>query len=274
MKIKYLSFIAISATIIAASSSAHAKYVSPSTGFKSSILSEKSEKFGDAYKACPSKMLSASDDKIATDYDSAIAKDPLEGFNRTMHSFNNVLDKALVKPTTKAYRFAVPQWGRDRVSDAFQNLEEPRNFVNSVLQLDGKSAFTSFWRFAINSTFGVLGLNDVASSFGLKLHEKDFSSTLAHYGVGSGPYLVVPVMGPSTVRDFVAMAPDVVTEPTTYADAGVSISVKAVNGINKRDQILDVTEDLERDSFDLYSSYKSGYLQNRKKQVQKSLARE
>jgi phospholipid-binding lipoprotein MlaA len=271
MKIKKITFFAISATIIALSSSANAKFISPSEGYKSKVLSEKASFIPKEYKRCRSESFAAN---LSDDYASAIASDPLEPYNRVMHKINNSVDKAVLTPTARAYRYVMPNWGRDRVSSIFQNLEEPRNFTNAVLQADGKAAFTAFWRFALNSTIGIAGMHDVAKGFGLPLKEKDFSSTLAYYGVGSGPYFVAPILGPSTMRDFVAMAPDAASSPSSYADGGISASAKAVEVVAKREKIMDITDDLEKNSFDLYSSYKSGYLQNRKKSVEKSLTRE
>jgi phospholipid-binding lipoprotein MlaA len=268
--------IAVAATfsvIALMASSANAKFVSTGEKFESKILSEKNVEVKE-YKRCNSKVLAVNEEKLADDYESALAKDPMEGFNRAMHKFNHAIDKAAIKPVAKGYRYAVPQWGRDRVSGVFNNLEEPRNFANSILQMDTKAALTAGWRFIINSTFGIAGMHDVAGGFGLKEKDKDFSTTLAYYGIGTGPYIVAPVLGPSTVRDLAGKGVDSAADITNYAEGGIMYSKTVGEGISKREKIMDVTDDLEKDSFDLYSSYKSGYLQNRKKAVQKSLERD
>ena len=127
--------------------------------------------------------------------------------------------------------------------------------------------FRGFWRFTINSTLGIGGLHDFAGGFGLTEREKDFSQTLAVWGVGSGDYLVLPFFGPSTYRDAVGLAFDKASNPSTYAENWASAGLTTGSAISKRERILDLTDDLEDESFDLYSSYKSSYLQNRKKNL-------
>ena len=205
------------------------------------------------------------------EYESAQAGDPLHGFNYAMFKFNNALDQYFLEPVARGYRFAVPQWGRDRVTGVFNNLEEPVNIVNSLLQGDVEGIFRSFWRFVINSTFGVAGIYDVAADFGLPEKDKGFSQTLALYGVGSGPYLVVPFMGPSTPRDFLGTAADMAANPKTYFEEPSTYIATGVDVVQTREGLLNITDDLKKNSFDLYSSYKSSYLQHRKKKVLETL---
>ena len=202
-----------------------------------------------------------------TEYDSAMANDPWHGFNYAMFKFNDALDQFLVTPLARAYRFVMPEWGRDRVTNFFNNLEEPVNFVNSILQGDVEGMFRAFWRFVINTGFGIGGIGDVASGFGLDEKEKGFSQTLAVYGIGSGPYLVVPILGPSTPRDLVGSGGDLAATPTTYMDSPESLIFAGVDKLQQREGLLDLTDDMRKNSFDLYSSYKSSYLQHRKKKV-------
>ncbi len=209
--------------------------------------------------------------KYSKEYDKAMNSDPWHGFNMAMFKFNNALDQYLVEPLARSYRFAVPQWGRDRVSNVFSNLGEPRNFVNSLLQGDVEGMFRSFWRFTINTTFGVAGINDVASGFGLKQKQKGFSQTMALYGIGSGPYLVLPFYGPSTARDAFGLGGDVAANPVTYTEDAWPYIIGGVDLIQQRESILDYTDDVKRNSFDVYSTYKSAYLQNRKKKVLSTL---
>jgi phospholipid-binding lipoprotein MlaA len=201
------------------------------------------------------------------DYEDAISNDPWKSFNKSIFAFNNTLDDYFLEPLARGYRAITPKWGRERVSNAFSNIKEPSNFVNSILQGDIESAFRSFWRFTINSTFGVGGINDVASGFGLQQKEKYFSQTMALYGVSSGPYLVVPFMGPSTARDFFGNLVDNSTVPSTYFEEPAVYIASGSDLIQTRESILDVTDDMKKNSFDLYSSQKSGYLQYRKKKV-------
>ncbi len=201
------------------------------------------------------------------EYASATDSDPWKGFNMAMFKFNDAVDQYFLSPIAGAYKFVVPAWGRDRVSSVFNNLEEPANFINSGLQGDVEGMFRSFWRFVINSTFGIGGMHDVAAGFGLKEKEKGFSQTLAVYGIGSGPYLVVPLLGPSTPRDLVGFAADSATDPSMYANDPESYGITAMNVVQTREGLLDYTDDLRKQSFDLYSTYKSSYLQNRKKKV-------
>ncbi len=213
------------------------------------------------------RVLKVSSSDYRGDYDNAMASDPWKGFNLAMFKFNNALDQYLLEPLARGYRYSVPQWGRDRVANLFNNIGETTNFLNSALQGDIEGVFRSFWRFVINTTFGVGGINDVAGGFGLAEKDKDFSQTLALYGLGSGPYLVVPFVGPSSPRDFVGTMADRASDPTSYVESPGSYIIGGANGIQTRENILDVTDDLKKNSFDLYSSYKSSYLQHRKKKV-------
>ncbi len=210
--------------------------------------------------------------KYQGEYDRALEADPWKGWNLAMFKFNNAVDQFFVAPLARAYRFAMPKWGRDRVSNFFNTLEESTNFVNSILQGDVEGMFRSFWRFTINATFGIGGMHDVAAGFGL--HEKDrtFSQTLALYGVESGPYLVLPFMGPSTPRDLFGTVADAASEPTTYASGAWPYAVSGLHIISMREGLLNFTDDVDANSFDPYSTYKSSYLQNRKKKVVRNIA--
>jgi phospholipid-binding lipoprotein MlaA len=220
--------------------------------------------------ANPIRVVNIDASKLEGNYDKALESDPWKGFNLAMFKFNNALDQYFVAPVARGYRAVTPQWGRDRVKDFFNNLGETKNFANSLLQGDVEGAFRSFWRVIINTGFGIGGFHDVAKGFGLKEKEKDFSQTLAIYGLNTGPYLVVPLMGPSTARDFFGNLSDRAVEPTTYMETAADISLSAGNIIHIRENILDFTDDAERNSFDLYSTYKSGYLQRRQKQILKT----
>ncbi len=129
------------------------------------------------------------------------AYDPWECFNRDMYMFNYYFDKYVFLPIVSAYEFILPDYVEDRISGIFNNLGELSNLTNNILQLKGKSTAITAGRIVVNSTVGLAGMYDPASKWGMPEHDEDFGQTLGHYGVGAGPYLVLPVMGPSTLRD-------------------------------------------------------------------------
>ena len=139
---------------------------------------------------------------------SATEEDPWEGFNRAMFSFNDGLDSVFLKPVAEGYKAITPTPVQKGVSNVFSNLGEIGNFSNNLLQGKWNGTASSFFRFLINSTAGWFGIFDVASELGLKRYEEDFGQTLGYWGVGSGPYLVLPFLGPSTVRDAGGLAVD------------------------------------------------------------------
>lgn len=144
--------------------------------------------------------------------------DPYEDFNRQMFAFNNQVDKYALGPAASAYETVTPAFGRDRVSDFLANLRSPVIFVNDLLQGEGSRAGDTFARFAINSTFGIAGLWDVAGYNGIEGHREDFGQTLAVWGVDSGPYLVLPLIGPTTPRDLFGSGVDSALDPLTWTE--------------------------------------------------------
>lgn len=134
--------------------------------------------------------------------------DPWEGFNRSMYRFNFYFDKYLFLPVVNSYEFITPVFVQERISNFYNNLTEVRNLGNSLLQLKGGEAATTLGRFATNTTLGVGGLFDPATGFGLERHDEDFGNTLGFWGAGSGPYLVLPLFGPSSLRDAGGLAVD------------------------------------------------------------------
>jgi phospholipid-binding lipoprotein MlaA len=134
--------------------------------------------------------------------------DPLEPINRAIYTFNAGFDRYVFLPVVRAYVDITPEFVRDRVSDLFINLDEFRNFTNSVLQLKAESAGRAVLRFVINVMFGFGGLYDIASARGIRPEPEDFGETLGHYGAGPGPYLVIPILGPSNLRDGTGLAVD------------------------------------------------------------------
>ncbi len=201
------------------------------------------------------------------------ANDPIEPVNRGIHEFNQVIDGIVYKPITRIYRGVVPVWGRDRVSNVVDNIGEPVTVVNSVLQGDAQNAFTSFWRFIINTTFGVLGTFDAATEVGLKERKEDFGQTLAVWGWKDSGYFVIPFIGPSTFRDTLGMGVDFFIDPFTNANVVTEQGKWAIVGVRAldlRSRLLPVTDDIEKNSFDTYASYRSLYLQKRKDDINNS----
>lgn len=173
--------------------------------------------------------------------------DPYEGFNRKMFAFNNGLDKYALAPAATAYKTVTPEFARDRVGDFLSNLRGPVIFANDVLQGEPQRAGTTFARFGINTTIGLLGLLDPATKMGLKRHREDFGQTLAVWGVESGPYLVLPVLGPSTPRDLVGFGVDRAIDPLTWVqldndndtDLAIRAGLGVVGALNTRVRLED-----------------------------------
>jgi phospholipid-binding lipoprotein MlaA len=138
----------------------------------------------------------------------AEVSDPWEGFNRNMYQFNYYFDKFLFLPVVTGYEFVTPIFVQQRITGVYNNLGEIRNFTNSLFQLKGMESVTTLGRFVTNSTVGLAGMFDPATSFGLERHDQDFGKTLGYWGAESGPYLVLPVFGPSSLRDTGGLAAD------------------------------------------------------------------
>lgn len=187
--------------------------------------------------------------------------DPLESMNRAVFSFNHKLDRYIIHPITVGYRRVVPNKGRTAIHNMFRNLGEPITFLNATLQGDPGAASSALGRFMINSTFGVAGLFNFTNSHA---EAKDFGQTLGHYGSGPGPYLVLPIFGPSNIRDGVGLIADGLSDPIRYTlNTNENMARAAAKGLDKRDSILDITDDIDRTSLDPYATYRSLYTQYR-----------
>jgi len=198
---------------------------------------------------------------VATAHAGDNPEDPWEGFNRKIYGFNKFLDTYALKPVAKGYNWVMPEPVNDGVSNVFDNLGETKNFINNVLQFKFSDAGTDVARFVINTTVGVLGLFDAASRLELERNEEDFGQTLAAWGVKSGPYLVLPFLGPSTVRDGIGLVPDHYSVPQAYIDHDQTRwSVYAVDIIDTRAGLLDAEELILGDE---YSFIRDVYLQRR-----------
>ena len=195
--------------------------------------------------------------------------DPFESGNRVILSFNQGLDKVLWSPITKVYRLAVPEPGRRGLRRVLANLNTPIYVVNHILQLRPLAAAETLGAFVMNSTFGIGGFLDAAESVGLERREADFGQTLALAGVGAGPYIVVPVLGPSTFRDGFGWVVDRAFHPATYF-LGIPIQIiwRGGAGVAEREAVADALEALEESSLDYYSVLRSAYSQARERQIE------
>ena len=194
--------------------------------------------------------------------------DPLEGLNRVTFEFNQTVDAILLKPMAEIYVGVVPKWGRDRVNDILNNFGEPTNFANALLQWEMERAVTSMLRFAFNSTIGLGGFFDVAEGIGLSRAGEDFGQTLAVWGVGEGPYLVLPLLGPSNPRDAVGLAVDWVIDPVSRSFRSHEKNQRFIaRGIDQRSRYIVDLETLEETSIDFYAAMRELYRQHRANEV-------
>jgi phospholipid-binding lipoprotein MlaA len=199
-------------------------------------------------------------------------KDPLEGINRGIYKFNDVADNAVIKPIAKAYKAVAPSPIRIGINNFFNNLGSLTTVLNDLLQLKFANAFTDTGRFVINSTFGIAGLVDVAGMDKIPLHKEDFGQTLGYWGVGNGAYLVLPFLGPSSVRDTTGLVFDgLTTDPIgylhddkhIYGRVSLSNQIRLVQFLDKRTELLDAKDIVDEASLDPYAFTRDAYLQRR-----------
>jgi phospholipid-binding lipoprotein MlaA len=195
-------------------------------------------------------------------------KDPLEPMNRKIAVFNDTLDDNVLKPVATGYRDYTPQLVQTGVSNFFRNLSDVLSTLNNGLQLKGRDTAESLMRVVVNTTFGIYGIFDVATPIGLQRHPEDFGQTLGYWGVPDGPYLVLPIFGPSTVRDAsmlpVELSLDLVGQHDVAAERNVAVFARIVD---KRASLLKTTNLLSDAAIDKYSFTRDGYLQFRRNQV-------
>lgn len=198
----------------------------------------------------------------------APAADPLEGLNRGTYAVNDALDRAILKPVAKGYQTVTPQFVRSGVNNVFTNLGDVTVAVNNLLQGKPVDAASDVGRFLVNSTVGVLGLFDVATPMGLEKHDEDFGQTLGKWGIGSGPYLVIPLLGPSTLRDAVGRGADSQISWTTQVDhIPTRNSATALQLIDVRASLLGAGDSLDEAALDKYQFLRDAYLQRRLRAV-------
>ena len=202
--------------------------------------------------------------------------DPLMGYNRFMTSVNDKLYIYAYNPISKGYTFVVPEIGRVGLSNFFNNLKFPINFINNLLQLKFDHGIKELARFMMNSTVGLLGFIDVASYAGIESYEEDFGQTLGHYGVGSGFYIVLPFFGPSNLRDTLSFGFDMYASPVSYSSWPYQVprsfeeAVVMQSGyyINKNSLHLGEYESLKKDALDYYLFFRDAYEQKRDREIE------
>jgi phospholipid-binding lipoprotein MlaA len=198
----------------------------------------------------------------------ADGRDPFEGFNRAMYSFNDGFDNAIGKPVATAYRDTLPSPIRTWVRNFFANIADLWIGANNLLQGKPLDAATDWARFAFNSTFGVFGLNDVASDFGLEKHDEDFGQTFGRWGADDGAYVVWPFLGSSSVRDSAGLVFDIGLDPVLqHKPVRVRNAMTVVRATSKRADLLDASRILEEAALDKYVFLRDAYLQRRRNQV-------
>jgi phospholipid-binding lipoprotein MlaA len=195
-------------------------------------------------------------------------RDPLEPMNRAMFKFNDTFDDAIATPVAKAYRSVLHVEIRTRVSNFFSNIGDVFIGVNNVLQGKFQDGIEDWARVAFNSTIGLFGIHDVASDMGLEKHDEDFGQTFGHWGVGPGPYLVLPFLGPSTLRDGTGLVLDFYADPLNdVTPSSVRDPLWGLRLVNRRAELLDASSLLEQAALDRYIFLRDAYLQRRRNQI-------
>ncbi len=196
--------------------------------------------------------------------------DPFESVNRGIFFVNDVLDTFLFRPLAVGYRFVTTEGIRRSMRNFFRNLDSPVVLANDLLQLEIGDAGVTTTRCVINSTVGLLGLFEMAEDFGYAPHHADFGQTLHSYGAQPGAYLVLPILGPSTARDGVGIAVDLIFDPLFWLlDPLPNLGIAAADGMTIRETLIEPLDDLKASSVDFYSALRSAYFQNRAVELRK-----
>lgn len=189
--------------------------------------------------------------------------DPAEGFNRRMYSVHDAIDNAVLEPAARGYRAVTPRPVRSGVRNFLQNLRGPVIFANDVLQGEFKRAGQTAGRFLLNSTLGVAGVIDVAEEVGIAQHDEDFGQTLAVWGVSEGPYLFIPLIGPTNVRDGAGRIVDIALNPLSWTEfdgeSAFTTSRYVLGGLSAREGLIETVDTIRQSSTDPYVTYRSSY---------------
>lgn len=199
---------------------------------------------------------------------SADPRDPLEGMNRAVFAFNDQVDQIVLAPAARLYKNVTPDRLREMVRNFFSNLDDLAIGANNLLQGKPAEAVNDWGRFAFNTVFGVLGIWDIASDMGLEKHNEDFGQTLARWGAGDGPYLVLPLLGASTLRDTAALPADWALDPVTvHRPVDESNALAAFRAVGRRTDLLEASRTLEEAALDRYVFLRESTLQRRRSLV-------
>jgi phospholipid-binding lipoprotein MlaA len=201
----------------------------------------------------------------ATTDEYADPRDPWEGYNRWMYAFNDEVDKAIIKPLAKGYKAITPAPIDRGITNFFNNLGEVRSIINNLLQFKLQRAVNDVGRLAVNSTIGLLGFIDVASNMNLPPYDEDFGQTFAVWGVDTGPYIVLPLLGPSTGRDTIGLALDWTVEPVRWMtdSSAARTGLLGLWFIDRRADLLGASKIMEQAALDPYEFMRDAYLQKR-----------
>ncbi|TCZ57935.1 MlaA family lipoprotein [Roseicella aquatilis] len=200
--------------------------------------------------------------------------DPIEPFNRTMYSVHQGIDKVVLRPVAVGYRKVVPQPVRTGIRNLLGNLRTPVILANDMLQGQPRRAGDTLGRFLINTTLGLGGIFDVASShFGVRGHSEDYGQTLAVWGVGEGAYLFIPILGPSNPRDLTGFGLGIASDPLTWVGQGVAVDAlvgtrTGVTVVDTRESLIDALDAVDRESLDSYATLRSAYRQRRRAEIE------
>ncbi|MCK5639153.1 MAG: VacJ family lipoprotein [Gammaproteobacteria bacterium] len=213
-------------------------------------------------------MLALSSSGCATFNEDRDASDPFEAYNRTIYRFNETLDKTVLKPVAKGYGKVIPSPVKKGIRNIFSHLGDVLVLANDLLQLKIGQASSDFSRLFVNSTVGLFGLIDVASSWDIPKHNEDFGQTLGHWGFGSGPYLVLPILGPTTFRDGIGLVPEYKIDPVLdIKDSTPRYGAVVLRGVDTRAKLLKASRVLEDAALDPYVFLRDAYLQRRQSLV-------
>ncbi|HEY0185200.1 MAG TPA: VacJ family lipoprotein [Rhodopila sp.] len=224
-----------------------------------------------ALLGCATKPPADDPDAVA-DYEQT--NDPLEPTNRVFYAINNGLDTVLLRPAALAYRYVVPEPVRNGVHNVLSNIGTPVQLTNDVLEGKPRRAGDTTMRFLINTTAGVFGIFDVATKWGYPNHDADFGMTLANWGVPEGPFLFLPVLGPSDPRDAAGFGVDIAFDPFTWVggphDTGLTVfnwTRYGLNAVDSRERVLDALDQIKKTALDPYATFRSLYRQHRHAQI-------
>jgi phospholipid-binding lipoprotein MlaA len=212
-----------------------------------------------------------------SEYREGSMTDPFESSNRTIFAFNKAVDKVVIHPVVKGYRFIVPEPGRKGLRNFLRNLKSPVTLANEVLQGDVDGAGKVVLRAVVNTLVGVGGVFDVAGAEGYEYEQEDFGQTLGAWGVGHGPYLVLPILGPSSARDYAGYIVDSFADPLRWYlfnidEEGWYYAKVGVEYLDLRESLVDVLEELEKSSIDYYAAVRSTYYQRREALVRDDMS--